>query len=330
MKTFSARATLWASVAALLAVLVHHRAYYCPIGDSFRGKVVVITGVSSGIGVELARQFGQAGAKLVLAARRKAELEATAGIARAAGAQDVLVVPTDMTDSAGCVALIEAAASHFGGVDALVLNHALSEEYLVAEYNTTQDLDVSVGRTVTANLMGSAHATQAAIPYLERSSGPSRIVIVSSASAKTPAPFHAGYVASKRALHGYFDTLRHELHLLRSRVEVTILVLGLIATPAIIQDEGLSPLAMPVPACAHEMVCAIAAGFEESYVPKWYAALTPLLQLHSGFTEMLADANYVGQVPRYGERIKAARKLLDDKVREADEKVRAAGERRGA
>ena len=65
----------------------------CPSLDAIKGKVVIVTGSSSGIGAELAQQYGKLGARLVLAARRKDQLEVTAEAARAAGAESVLVVP---------------------------------------------------------------------------------------------------------------------------------------------------------------------------------------------------------------------------------------------
>ncbi len=302
---------LLVALAAVVVAFLYRSLVACPSPlDAFAGKHVLITGTSSGIGVSLAEKFGRAGARLVLAARRAKELEATAALARAAGAQDVLVVPTDMGDSAAVEALVRTATEHFGGrIDLLLLNHALSEEHMVLEYGTAADLVRSVGQTMAVNLLGSAVAVQAALPSLERAGG--HVAVVSSASAKTPAPFHGAYVASKRALHGYFDTLRHELHLSKSTVTVGILVLGLIGTPDIVKDEGLTALAISVPDCADGMLCAIAARREEAYVPLWYLPVTGLLQIHSGFTEWLTDTTYVAKVERYAGRVEAQRERLE-------------------
>ena len=78
------RAALAAVAAAVLAGAAHRAATYCPPFP--RGRVVVITGASSGIGAELAVQYGRAGARLVLAARREKELNAVGARARSAGA----------------------------------------------------------------------------------------------------------------------------------------------------------------------------------------------------------------------------------------------------
>src|SRR5687767_11330529 len=87
----------------------------------FRDNVVIITGASSGIGAEMARQLADQGAKLVLAARRVEQLEAVAAECRVRGAE-AIVVPTDVTDEAQCRALIEAAAAHYGRIDTLIAN----------------------------------------------------------------------------------------------------------------------------------------------------------------------------------------------------------------
>jgi NAD(P)-dependent dehydrogenase (short-subunit alcohol dehydrogenase family) len=253
----------------------------------------------------------------VIAARRMKELEETAALARAAGAQEVLTVPADMSDPKACEQLIAETAKHFNNapIDYLILNHAVSQEWLVGEYNSTADLIGSAGLTMTANYMGSVLTTHAAMPYLERSEAGGHIVVVSSASTETSAPFHAAYVASKRALHGYFDTLRHELHLTRSRVSVGILVLGLIATPQNTQDEALAPLAMAVDECASEMLCSIAARWDQTHVPKWYGPLGLLFGVHPKLTEALVNANYIAPVERFKRRV--------NQVAEKIEKARA-------
>lgn len=270
MRTWSLAAVA-AAVAAALAALYAH-AYRCPNLPAVRGSVVLITGASSGIGAELAVQYGALGARLVLAARRARELEATADAARAAGAPAVVTVPTDMANGTAVEALVAAAAAAFGRLDTLVLNHAMVDDALFASHAGPADLDASMLAIFRANVMGSAYAARAALPLLEAAGG--HIAVVGSASAKVAAPFHAGYVASKHALHGVFDTLRAELHLARSAVTVGIQVLGMIATKEVLADPALAGLAAPVPAVAGEMICAVQARAYETYVPKWYGPWT--------------------------------------------------------
>jgi short-subunit dehydrogenase len=216
---------------------------------------VVITGCSSGIGAELALQYSRLGARLVIAARRRTQLEQVANECRAAGAASVLAIPTDMTDREQVERLLHRAAAAFDGrIDVLMLNHAAVDDGLVFEYNSTAALEAGLQSVLHANVVGSAIATRVALPYLEAAGG--TVAVVSSASTIAPAPFHAAYVASKRALHGWFDTFRHELHLVGSRVAVQLQVLGMIGTPAIMKDPGNHRLAISVEECASAMICA--------------------------------------------------------------------------
>jgi short-subunit dehydrogenase len=264
-----ARLLLLASIsAALIAYGVHRYVHQCPDLEKLRGAVVIVTGASKGIGAELAVHYARFGSHLVLAARRRAELQATADIAAASGAASVTAIPTDMTDSAAVESLVAAAAAQHGRIDLLVLNHAIVDEGLFIAYRNASDLGAALADVLRTNLVGSAVAARAALPHLERSAG--HIAVISSASAKVSAPFHAFYVASKSGLHGLFNTLRSELHLLGSRVTVGLQVLGMIGTPEVLRDPALAGMAAPVPAVAAEMVCASQARWDETFVPKWY------------------------------------------------------------
>jgi NAD(P)-dependent dehydrogenase (short-subunit alcohol dehydrogenase family) len=289
-----------AAAAALLAAATHAYVYACPDLPGVRDSVVVLTGASSGIGAELAVQYGRLGARLVLAARRERELGAVAAAARAAGASAVLAVPTDLTDPAACEALVAAALAAFPGgrIDTLFLNAAFADEGLFVGHNSSASLGDALTRTFATNVLGSAYVARAALPALEAAGG--HIAVVSSASSKVPAPFHPGYTASKNALNGLFDTLQAELHLLRSSVTVGVQVLGMIGTPEVLRDPALAGLAAPVPAVAAEMICASRARWRQAYVPKWYALWTAATTLGgSDFAEWAMNSAYIWKVPRY-------------------------------
>jgi short-subunit dehydrogenase len=182
--------------------------------DAFRNQVIIVTGASSGIGRALALQLAGQGAKVVLAARRAELLEQVAAACRQAGGE-ALAVPTDVADQAQCRALIEKTVAAFDGLDMLVNNAGLT---VIARLEDYTDLSL-FQHTIDVNFYGAVYCTYYALPHLIRSRG--RIVAVSSLGGKAPLPFNSPYIASKFAMHGFFDTLRIELR--RHDVSVTII-----------------------------------------------------------------------------------------------------------
>ena len=188
---------------------------------SFRGQVVIVTGASHGIGAHVATQLATQGAKLVLAARRAAELEQSAAACRAAGAE-ALVVPTDVTSPAECERLIASAVEKFGRVDMLVNNAGLG---MWSRVDAVHDLTI-FERVMQVNYFGAVYCTVHALPHLKKSRG--RIVCVSSLAGRTGVPLRSGYAASKHAMAGFFDSLRIELA--DTGVTVTIVNPGFVGT----------------------------------------------------------------------------------------------------
>ena len=193
--------------------------------SEFRGRSVVLTGASSGIGRELARQLAAQGAWLALAARSRAELDEAVAecltVGGAVGAR-VLAVPTDVAEEDQCRALVARAAAELGGVDVLVNNAGVS---MWARFDELTDL-APVERIMRVNYLGAVFCTHAALPHLVRARG--RIVAVSSLAGKTGVPTRTAYAASKHAMAGFFDSLRIELAPLG--VTVTVAYPGFVAT----------------------------------------------------------------------------------------------------
>jgi NAD(P)-dependent dehydrogenase (short-subunit alcohol dehydrogenase family) len=164
--------------------------------DRFRldDKVVVITGSSSGLGVSFAEACAQAGADVVLAARRVEKLDATAELVRAAGRR-ALSVQTDVADPEECAALVDAALQEFGRVDVLVNNAGVGTA-VPAVRETPEEF-----RTVIdVNLNGSYWAAQACGRVMQPGSS---IINVSSVLGLTTAGLpQAAYSASKSAIVG--------------------------------------------------------------------------------------------------------------------------------
>ncbi len=189
-------------------------------------KTYVITGASDGIGAEIARQLAERDrqdAALVLAARNEIALQSVADQCRALGAQ-ALVVRTDVSDAGQCRALIGTAASHFGGIHALVNNAGMSAQALLEEVRT-EDLGW-YEELMRINLWGSVWCTHAALPYLKASRG--HIVAVSSLAGLVGVPGRTAYCATKFAMTGFFEALRLELK--GAGVSVTTAYPGVVAT----------------------------------------------------------------------------------------------------
>jgi NAD(P)-dependent dehydrogenase (short-subunit alcohol dehydrogenase family) len=169
-------------------------------GATFADNVVVVTGASAGIGREFALQLAAQGARLALAARDGARLAAVEAECRQRGGQ-AIAVPTDVADPAQCAALIAAAVAAYGRLDTLINNAGIS---MWARFADVRDLEI-FDRLLRVNYLGSVYCTHHALPHLVGSRG--RLVAVSSVSGRTGVPMRSGYVASKHAMSGFFDTL---------------------------------------------------------------------------------------------------------------------------
>lgn len=164
--------------------------------DLFRldGKVAVVTGASSGLGVAIARGLAEAGADVVLGARRADRLRDTEAMVRGTGRR-VLSVATDVASPDDCRALAQAAADHFGRVDVLVNNAGIG-----TAAPATREAPDEFRRVVDINLHGSYWMAQACAPHMPRGSA---IVNISSVLALTTAGLpQAAYAASKAGLLG--------------------------------------------------------------------------------------------------------------------------------
>ena len=164
--------------------------------DKFRldDKVVIVTGASAGLGVSFAQACAEAGADVVLAARRVVKLYATARLVEAAGRR-ALAVATDVADAAQCQSMVDATMSEFGRVDVLVNNAGVGTA--VPSTRETPDEFRSV---VDINLNGSYWAPQACARVMQPGSS---IVNISSILGITTAGLpQAAYSASKAAVIG--------------------------------------------------------------------------------------------------------------------------------
>lgn len=187
----------------------------------YEGKVVWITGASSGIGRSLVLAFHRSGAKLILSARREDNLEDVGDMC--GGDSIVHLLPLDLANLEGVAEKAQYALSLEGAIDYMVHNAGVALRDLAVE------TDMKVDREIMAtNYLGPVAITKTILPsMLHRGSG--HFVVMSSLSGKYGSPRLSAYSASKHALHGFFESLRSEVH--AQGIRITIVVPGFIRTP---------------------------------------------------------------------------------------------------
>ncbi len=168
------------------------------------GQIVIVTGASSGIGAATARRLAQAGAHVILAARRRARLDALKTEIETAGGH-ATVAAGDITADADRERLVQTALAINGRIDALVNN---------AGYGTRGPVELvpveKIRQNFELNLFATIALTQLVIPIM-RGQGDGRIVNVSSVAGRVARPLSSIYDATKHALEAISDGLRGEL-----------------------------------------------------------------------------------------------------------------------
>jgi short-subunit dehydrogenase len=225
-------------------------------------KHIVITGASGGIGAALAMQLGRAGHRVVLAARREAELREVAGRVGAGTS----VVPTDVTSRADVERLRDRAIAELGHVDVWVNNAGRGITKPVLEL-TDDELD----EMMTINVKSALYGMQAIAPhFIARRQG--QIVNVSSFLSRVPfATFRSAYNAAKAALNALTANARVDLARTEPGIHVTLVMPGLVSTD--FQRNavgGTPPLPAGTPAQSAEEVAAAIAGAIEHPVAEIY------------------------------------------------------------
>lgn len=171
---------------------------------SLQGKVVVLTGASSGLGRAAAIQLSQRGARVVLAARRRQALEETAERCRAAGGE-ALVVETDVSDEAAVQRLAAEALTLNDRIDVWINNAGVSA------FGQLDEVPFEVHRQVLeTNIFGSMYGARAVLPIFKRQRA-GVLINVGSILSEVGQPYVPAYVISKFAVRGLSETLRTAL-----------------------------------------------------------------------------------------------------------------------
>jgi NAD(P)-dependent dehydrogenase (short-subunit alcohol dehydrogenase family) len=263
-----------------------------------QGKVVLITGGSSGIGRATALRLARHGARVAVAARTAADLERTAAEMTALGAE-ALAVPTDVTDADQCRRAVETVAAHFGRLDVLICSAGLSMRAAFADSDPA-----ALERVMRVNFFGTTYCTLFAVPHVRKTRG--SLVAISSLTGKRGTPSYAIYGASKFAVQGLYQSLR--LELAPSGVHVGVVVPGFVDTP--LRDRVLGPdgrpyaqpppppfRVWPVEKCVDRIVRLIIRRRAEVLLP---AFVGPLLALDQAVGGWLGDRYLARKFPSGG------------------------------
>jgi short-subunit dehydrogenase len=169
-----------------------------------KGRRIILTGASEGIGRALALALAERGARVALAARDRERLDSLAQECRARGGE-ALAVPTDVTSQQDLEWLVAETVKAFGGVDVVVHNAGIT---MWSRFDALQDLAI-FERLMEVNYLAPVRLTALALPHLKKTRG--LVVAVASLAGLTGVPERSAYAGSKHAMIGFFDSLRIEL-----------------------------------------------------------------------------------------------------------------------
>lgn len=258
------------------------------------GRVVVITGGTSGHGFIVAKLAAAEDARIVIAARNPAELRAAEEELRQLGARDVLAVPTDVSDPEQARALIARTLDHFGRLDILINNAGIISVGPL-EAMTLEDFQ----NAMATNFWGAVHTTLAALPTM-RTQQFGRIGNVVSIGGKLAVPHLLPYSASKFALTGFTEGLRSEVG--RDNIHVTGIYPATMRTGGhthawfkgnqeaeytwFALSDSVPGLSVSAESVAHRLLEAIKNGDAEVFVP-WPSQMA--VALHAVFPSWVAE-----------------------------------------
>ncbi|KAF5196663.1 11-beta-hydroxysteroid dehydrogenase 1B [Thalictrum thalictroides] len=281
--------------------------------EDLTGKVVLITGASSGIGEQLAYEYAKKGVRLALVDIREDKLPQVAETARKFGSPDTINISADVSKSNDCKRFVEETVDYFGRLDHLVNNAGIISVFF---FQSSTDISRTLP-VMDVNFWGSVYPTQFALPHLKKSKG--KILVIASASGWLYGPKISFYGASKAALMNFYDTLRVEFG---SSVKITIASPGFTRT-AMSQGKHLNmegsietnksktdalfdmfPL-RSASECAKVIVKGVCRGDRQVTDPSWYRIFYLLKVFMPEIMEMFLHIIYI-IIPRINRKKNAA------------------------
>lgn len=191
------------------------------MNDNIKGKVVVITGASSGLGEATARLLSSKGASVVLGARREERLKSLAAELSAAGGKATALV-TDVTNREQVQKLADAAVTTYGRIDVIINNAGLMPQSLLEQLKVDE-----WERMIDVNIKGVLYGIAAALPYMQKQKS-GHIINVSSVAGHKVGPGSSVYAATKHAVRALSEGLRQEVK--PYNIRTTVISPGAVAT----------------------------------------------------------------------------------------------------
>jgi uncharacterized protein len=193
------------------------------------GRLVLVTGASSGIGAATAKRMARAGGRVLLLARRRSQLEQVSAEIKAMGGQ-AWVYPVDISDAAAVEKTAEAILREIGVPDVLI-NNAGAGRWLPID-ETTPDEAVQM---TASPYFGAFYITRAFLPSMRRSNH-GHLVNVTSPAGFAAWPNATAYTVARWAMRGFHEALRADLH--KTRIGVTLVVPGKVASSYFAHNPG--------------------------------------------------------------------------------------------
>ena len=255
-----------------------------PLRAFFRGRTMLVTGATSGIGHDIALVLAGMGVRSALLARRQNLLDDLASVIRHQGG-DAVVLAADVSRRDQVRDAVARALNEFGHIDILVNSAGILEQSSVE----TMDPQ-SLQRMLDVNVLGTLHTIQSVLPSM-RQAGSGSIVNIGSLAGRRGMPPLGGYSATKFALVGLTEALRVELF--RTGVRIALVMPARVDTPMIgadVQRRRRSWLpemipAMPVRWVTWAVIAALTLGLTEVDVPPGAAVAEKFAALFPGITD---------------------------------------------
>ena len=232
-------------------------------------KIIFITGVSSGIGKELAIEYAKRGCLLGIAARRSDLLNEISRDCNNLGAK-TLVYQLDVQDRDKCEKVVKDFLEKSGGIDCVIANAGIG-----GDDNLFSGSSKNINNILNTNIHGVTNTLMPFIPLMKAQNHGS-LVCVSSVASYMPLPFHAGYASSKIAIRRIFDSWRPSLQ--KYNINLVSICPGFIDTPMVKGPARNFPLKEANEA-AIKFIYAIENGKNNYVYPKYYYLLIWLFTL---------------------------------------------------